>query len=86
MDLGASLRAGTNANRRSRHYSRQSEFAGSVRQARGAILRLLAESPGMSRFELETSLPDMRDRLDSALSALSAEGFLVAEQGIYRIP
>ncbi len=86
MDLGASLREGTNANRRSRHYSRQSEFSGSVRQARGAILHLLARSPGMSRFELETSLPDMRDRLDTALSALSAEGFLVAEQEVYRIP
>lgn len=86
MDLGASLRAGTNANRRSSHYSRQSEFHGSLRQTRGAILRLLTEFPGLSRFELESRLSGMEDRVAGALDALESEGLVAEEAGIYRIP
>ena len=50
MDYGASLkRAGIPHNDRGRHYKKQSKFAGSLREARGAILRKLSfgsASPG----------------------------------------
>ena len=55
MDWGAALgqqRAG-NPNRRSAHYSRQSPFAGSRRELRGRVLRLLAERRCLTFAELQ---------------------------------
>ncbi len=46
MDYGSHLkRSGVRINNKSKHYTKQSKFEGSVRQLRGAILRELLQSP-----------------------------------------
>ena len=76
MDWGAALgqqRAG-NPNRRSAHYSRQSPFAGSRRELRGRVLRLLAERRCLTFAELHDRCAD--DRLAAVVAELAAEQFL----------
>ena len=76
MDWGAALgqqRAG-NPNRRSAHYSRQSPFAGSRRELRGRVLRLLAERRCLTFAELQDRCAD--DRLAAVVAELAAEQFL----------
>lgn len=56
MDYGAHLkRSGVSHNARVSGYVKQSKFAGSLRQARGAILRALTEksTPSMTRSDLK---------------------------------
>jgi len=72
MDYGAALaERGPNANRRSRHYSVQSQFEGSARQLRGEVLRRLVAGP---RTVSELAIAD--ERLTAVLAALEREGFL----------
>lgn len=53
MDYGAYIKKQHgNPNQRSRHYTKQSPFAGSDRQVRGAIVRALAKGP-LSKDKLE---------------------------------
>ena len=73
MDLGASLKATHgNAARRSAHYARQSSFEGSLRQIRGGVLKLLADTP-RTLNELQ---PHFDDRLTTVLDALESEGLI----------
>ena len=83
MDYGAALgRRGPNPNRRSAHYARQSAFAGSTRQLRGLVLRLLTERRCLSGAELRQrctggGLPGASAaRLAAVVDALVAERFL----------
>ena len=83
MDYGAALgRRGPNPNRRSAHYSRQSVFAGSNRQLRGLVLRLLTEQRCLSCPELRlrcaaNGLTGVSgERLTAVVDALVAERFL----------
>ena len=83
MDYGAALgRRGLNPNRRSAHYTRQSAFAGSTRQLRGLLLRLLTEQRCLSCRELRvrcaaSGLPVASGaRLAAVVDALVAEQFL----------
>jgi len=83
MDYGAALgRRGPNPNRRSAHYTRQSAFAGSTRQLRGLVLRLLTERRCLSCRELRArcaagGLPAASGaRLAAVVDALVAERFL----------
>ena len=83
MDCGAALgRSGPNPNRRSAHYTRQSPFAGSTRQLRGLVLRLLTERRCLSSSELRQrcaagELPGASaTRLTAVVDALVAERFL----------
>ncbi len=88
MDYGAALGRGgrENANRRSRHYSRQSRFEGSRRQRRGQILRLLTGGERMSPAELKSRLPEPEDLTQEALAGLEREGFIVCDpDGSYRL-
>ena len=46
MDYGSHLKkSGVNPNRRSAHYAKQSTFIGSVREVRGAVIRLCTTGP-----------------------------------------
>ena len=45
FDYGAYLKQTSNPSRRSAHHSKQSAFAGSVRQKRAQILRMILEKP-----------------------------------------
>lgn len=81
MDYGASLKkSGVSHNARSAKYMKQSKFAGSLREARGAILRELARGAA-SPAKLTVLLGDpRRAQMRAALRALWDEG-LVSKAG-----
>jgi A/G-specific adenine glycosylase len=77
MDYGASLkRSGISHNTRSKKYAKQSKFAGSLREARGAILREFTQ--GVTSRARLTNLfgPLRRAQMKTALKALLAEGLI----------
>lgn len=88
MDYGAALKKSTaNPNRQSRHYSRQSRFEGSLRQARGAIVRQL--SLGGNRPQ---ALEDLAAgagidlyRMQGAAESLVSEGMIMQRGNLYCI-
>jgi len=96
MDYGTHVKTTTpNPSRRSRHHTRQAPFEGSNRQLRG---RLLAELTGAARRtgpggaasgcsvkELVAAVGFEGQRVQSALSALQLEGFVVSDEGVWRI-
>lgn len=83
MDYGAFLaRQGENPNKKSRHYTKQKKFEGSVREIRGGILKLLLKKPHMLK-ELKYIYPD--ERLFTVLKQLEKEGFVIIEREKYRI-
>ena len=84
MDWGAALgRRPGNPNRRSAHYSRQSRFAGSRRELRGRVLRLLTEHRCLTTAELQQRCPDQR--LAAVVADLTAEQFLTRSGMMVRI-
>jgi A/G-specific adenine glycosylase len=78
MDYGAHLATTVpNPNRRSHHYTRQSQFEGSDRQIRGAIVRLLLEFPVLTAQDVVNRFPnESPDRVTRILDQLTKEGFL----------
>lgn len=100
MDYGAYLsRIVINPNRRSRQYTKQSPFEGSVRQVRGAILRILTtQGQGVSRDEVYTRVyqdlglgdsppRDYETRFLQASSSLINDGLILQDgDGTYNIP
>ncbi len=88
MDYGARLKKSTaNPNRRSLHYSRQSKFQGSLRQARGAIVKSLTQTQGniLSLKEIEGDSGIELYRLESAAESLVAEGMICRQGDLYCI-
>jgi A/G-specific adenine glycosylase len=86
MDYGSALKRITpNPGRRSAHYARQSRFEGSLRQARGAVLRRLASDGPANLASLVVGSGIEEPRIRSALESLSAEGFVAETDGVYRI-
>ena len=88
MDYGARLKKSTaNPNRRSLHYSRQSKFQGSLRQARGAIVKSLAQTQGniLSLKEIEGGSGIELYRLEAAAESLVAEGMICRQGDLYCI-
>lgn len=84
MDYGAYLKQTVgNANVRSRHYTKQSRFAGSDRQVRGEILRALTEKP-MTQTSLEKVVTSP-EKLSEQLQALAGEGFINKKGKVWRI-
>ncbi|HAH61209.1 MAG TPA: endonuclease III [Treponema sp.] len=86
MDYGAELKKRVkNPSRKSARYAKQSKFEGSLRQARGAILRQLTEtgSGTLSRIA-ETEHIDLY-RLEKAAEKLTAEKLVCEKNGVYRI-
>ena len=77
MDYGAFLkRSGISHNTKSKTYVKQSKFSGSLREARGAILREFT-SGVTSRTRLTNVLgPSRKAQMQVALEALVAEGLL----------
>src|SRR6185369_3520907 len=85
MDYGAQLpRLVTNPNRKSKHYSVQSQFEGSDRQMRGKIVRELVKYGSLTLEVLLTHESD-KERLKRSLKALQKEGFIMEEKGVYTI-
>jgi A/G-specific adenine glycosylase len=87
MDYGAALKKKvTNPNRRSAHYSRQSPFEGSLRQARGAIIRRLTQvTEALTLGDIARLEGIDHPRLEKAAALLVAEGMVHREGDVYRI-
>ena len=86
MDYGVKLKAEVgNPNRRSSRYRKQTPFEGSARQTRGAVLRKLTGSSGMTKRQLAKTVPSSGADLDLLLAALVKEGFLEKRAGKYSI-
>ena len=72
MDYGTHLRAsGVRLNARSKHYTKQSKFEGSLRQVRGAILKAMTR--GMSIDEVQKQY---QRQFASAFRSLQKEGLI----------
>lgn len=88
MDYGSYLSTQLpNPNRRSKHYTKQSKFAGSDRQIRGEVLRLLL-SGAISRQDLSTRLDHLEVntlRVQKILDDLAREGFISCTKDQYKL-
>ncbi|HCM53252.1 TPA: endonuclease III, partial [Candidatus Wolfebacteria bacterium] len=83
MDYGSMLGVTEeNANKRSAHYVRQSKFEGSLRQVRGAVLKLLVQHKRMTRVALREMTGESDERIALAVAGLQKDG-LVSERGAY---
>jgi A/G-specific adenine glycosylase len=81
MDYGSFLkRNGVRINAKRTGYAKQKAFAGSMREARGAILKALADGPKSTKTLTGLLGPDRAEQLAQALAALVAEG-LVGKAG-----
>jgi A/G-specific adenine glycosylase len=87
MDYGAALaRQVPNPNRRSGGYTRQSRFAGSDRQLRGAILRALVGGGALTAAAIARTAGERdRERLLRLLAALEREGFVRRTGARFRV-
>lgn len=84
MDYGAHLKQTVgNVSRVSKTYVRQSTFAGSVRQTRGRVLRLLAGG-ALSEAALLDKLQDTR--AVAILADLASEGLILKMNNYYQLP
>lgn len=86
MDYGATLKKKIkNPNRKSKHYLKQSKFDGSLRQARGSIIRHLGihGNDSLATIAIKENLP--LQRIIEAAKALQNEGMVAEVEGIYRI-
>lgn len=85
MDYGTWLGKNTeNANRRSKHYTKQSKFEGSKRQVRGGILKELVKGE-RDKEELCSILGFEETRVYEVLRELENEGFVMEKRGRYKI-
>lgn len=84
MDYGSFLKKqGYGRNNASKHYRKQSKFKGSVREMRGAILRVLANS-SLTKTGLKRAV-NADERFELALEQLLAEGLVVGYGKGYRL-
>jgi len=77
MDYGSALKnLKENPNRKSTQYKKQSPFAGSNRQMRGKILRLISEQQNIPVKELAGQLSTSHDKIVNIIDQLCEEGFI----------
>jgi A/G-specific adenine glycosylase len=77
MDYGSALRSlSVNPNIKSTQYKKQSPFAGSNRQIRGKILRLISEQQNIPFKELAGQLNTSHDKIVNIVDQLCEEGFM----------
>jgi A/G-specific adenine glycosylase len=87
MDYGSELKKKVdNPNRVSRHYAKQSKFEGSLRQARGAIVRSIGKKGALSYCEIASEEGIDYERIVTAGNALEKEGIISREGERYRFP
>jgi len=85
MDYGAYLKKlHENPTRRSAHYSVQTKFEGSLRQVRGAILKILTDGP-FGDLAISKMLSYDEKHIRDALHALATDGLILSEKGSWRI-
>ncbi len=77
LDYGAWLKTQvTNPSRRSKHHATQSPFAGSRRQLRGQVLRILASEEGLTLKALERMIITDTHVLQTVVSDLQKDGLV----------
>ena len=87
MDAGFAIKNNntSNPNRQSTQYSIQSPFQGSMRQLRGQIIKILIDKGPIEKDILRSSISNISDKsikndqFDTAISLLTAEGFLTQD-------
>lgn len=81
MDYGSHLpKITVNPNRKSKHYTKQSKFEGSVRQVRGSILRILLKKNSVTTVQLQKEVEGEPLHFDRALESLIAEGLVLKKE------
>jgi len=83
MDYGVHLKQQDNASRRSAHYRSQSGFEGSLRQARGEVLRVLLDEGTMTPDGFRAAIPTWDSRYADALNAMVKEEVVKERDGKY---
>ncbi len=88
MDYGAHLKqSGISHNARSTTHAKQSKFRGSLREARGAILKKLAQGGATSSIEISELLGSVRRaQMRTALRALITEQLVEKKGAAYALP
>jgi A/G-specific adenine glycosylase len=87
MDYGAYLKhLGISHNARTQHYVKQSKFAGSLREVRGAILRELVKGSRIEAHLARIFGTDRIPQVHQALQALSAEGLIQKRGKAFALP
>ncbi len=82
MDYGSYLKKILpNPSRKSKQYSKQSKFSGSLRQVRGEIIRLLSKQDHQRIIELIGQLQSNPDHFQAALEQLVQEKLIVEDSG-----
>lgn len=82
MDYGSTLkRILPNPSRKSKHYTKQSSFVGSLRQTRGEILRLLSQNHSLTQNELFGQLKSEEKNHLEALEHLIKEAMVLNDSG-----
>lgn len=85
MDYGAFLKhLHANPTRRSAHYVVQTKFEGSLREVRGAILKILTDG-SHGDLALSQKLTFEGKRIRDALHGLTRDGLILSERGSWRI-
>jgi A/G-specific adenine glycosylase len=86
MDYGTFLkRVYANPARRSAHHQRQSPFEGSVRQVRGAVIRLILEKVTIPTTDAMQELPFDENRVRRTIDQLEREGIIATRGGFLSI-
>jgi len=86
MDYGSYLaKQVENPNQKSKHYTKQSKFKGSLRQTRGNILKIISKEKRVFYNKLFSEFQDKEDLFKKALAQLEREGFLQITKRIIKL-
>jgi A/G-specific adenine glycosylase len=86
MDYGSYLkRSGVRTNHRVKGYAKQATFRGSLREARGAVLRALLTGTKSEASLLVLLGPKRKSQMKTALAVLIREGLVEATRGGFRL-
>lgn len=87
MDYGSHLkRTGIKHNSKVKGYIKQSQFRGSPREARGAVLRALTQGPSTKRRLLALVPPPRKAQMEHVLLQLEKEQMIVKKGSSYSLP
>lgn len=82
MDYGAWLKSqGVRINAQSKHYKKQSQFKGSVREVRGIIVRELTKQGALPRARMQQVVAD-DTRFEAALAGLVRDGLVMVQSDV----
>ena len=82
MDYGRYIKQTEgNSNRHRRNYYKQTPFKGSLREARGAVMSILAErATSMTHTQLCHALPFEHMRIKQAVESLNKDGLVIRQK------